>query len=354
MRRPSTATAWPSLLAPAMALALCAVDASAADKPDKSPVLTEYLNATPELEQFYSEAVGDATLSREIRIGSPDASREDFIIKFWLNGGRMRVDKTWELPSAGKASGATAAYVRDTSQPSLQRSLRLERKTSNDPYVLKYIGSSTEDCDYNIYDHVGRFLTSPYSIDGEPLSRLLKEPTFKVLDVRRLGGGEAALVKVEFDFRPKFPRPQTLGGGISEAFERLEGWFTLLPTDRWCLQDAEIRLTRGRGKGSFLRTTHVEYGDKQGGFPLIRKVVLEWKELKPLRHTLQLSGMMHAAPPPERFKAAEFGFPELDEAGSDNGAYIVIFMSGLLLVLAVFLLSWRNRARRGSGADVTS
>jgi hypothetical protein len=300
--------------------------------------VTEYKAACARLESYYGQVRGAGIMIQESRVGEPDQVRGEYDVRFWFDGPNGRCDKTWDSEIRGKPKGYRVVHVTNP-----KRAFFVTREAAAPSYRVGYVGSSQGDMQRNLYDDAGRFLSSPYAIDGEPLSRLISESGFHILEISSTTKENKRVTRVKFAYRPTFPRPETDGGGISDAFERMEGWIALLPEKASVIEEAELKVYRRGQNQSFTRRIRIEYEAAEGGIPLPEQVTLEWLDKKTMKYSLKLNEIEHSPASEDLFKLAAFGFPNLDgdpNRGWVNG-YLLVGLMG-----AVGTTAWGVLARK--------
>lgn len=208
----------------------------------------------------------------------------------------------------------------------------LSRLPGAGTYSVQGIGSDWQD--RSSYDTLfGRFLAAPYSVVGNPLTRIMAYDSFRLVSAEEVDVAGQRLVRVDYEV-----------GGEGHADK---AWLHLDPANTWAIRGGEVRFGRlPGGKLAF----EVQYGDTAvDGLSFPRRVTFTDPSL--LQSSCEFDSIAHGTTPASEFTMGFHGLPDLTRPHVEGGkGGMVVWLAGLAaLGFAASLVLRRFATRHATG-----
>lgn len=188
------------------------------------------------------------------------------------------------------------------------------------------------------------YLVAPFTIYNGysvPLSKLMSDPSFRLLGVSEVDERGKKCVKIEYD--------------CDESVVKVgPGWVVVSPEEGWAIRSYECHLTNDK-RPDFRRYGTVEYGGMIDGVPIPTRVEYRLKSAResgPLKgvydvtHKYQFDKIAFESTPEIEFTLSYFGLPEAGTLGKDRSSgQAGMWFMGLGLMALVVALGARYGAR---------
>ena len=202
-------------------------------------------------------------------------------------------------------------------------------------FVANGVGSTSLDRSAYV-TLFGRFVKAHFACFGQPLTRLMARPEFRVVGAQYVNttgqpsnAGAHSLVKVDFESETQASR-----SNMSVVFD---------PDAQWIIRSSEYRV---EGPSRMRITTDVEYGPARDGVYLPRRVTC--RDGGGESSICEFRDWSFEPTPEEEFKPTHYGLPNLvDQAGATR-SLLPYWLGGLgaaTFMAAVLLRRYVSRAR---------
>lgn len=207
----------------------------------------------------------------------------------------------------------------------------LSRKPGADSYFVEGIGSTAADRSAYV-TLFGRFANAHYGVFGQPLSRLMRTPGFRIIGAEYTTEGDAGLIKAKFEVGDQDPKST-----ISVVFD---------PGDGWNIRSSEFRA--GKPPGGVRITTDVSYGPaREGGPSLPRRVVA--RDASGVTSICEFVDWKFESTPEAEFKMGFYNLPDLVSASSTRSRLHLYVLLGIAAVAFAAALALRRHAFGSAG-----
>lgn len=243
--------------------------------------------------------------------------------------------------------GSFAVEVDDGTQPGSNRakvycatpthSFNLERSTSNTPYLIRYFGDDRSLIEGNQLLS-GRYLTdiafAAFLLYDLPIDHLLKDPSFRILSLKKLQNTEEELVEIQFEL-PNSPL----------WYE--SGRWVVAPADDWAVREYEVVMRSSGANGKpWIDTGRIEYQrikDVASVFPRIVEVTRSHtqpgKERIHEKQTGKITRVNFGTVTADNFRLPAFGVSDIPLNGTRRRVWLII---GFAVAAIIFGLVYRR------------
>lgn len=318
-----------------LAVAVCgcgAVTSSAADLADR--FRAEAPIGWSALREFSLSSRGTV---REITVPQAGAKqngkRFEVVYRWNNNAGNERFETAYE---EGPMAGSVSAIVANQRYGS-----SLARRGNDKPFYVKNFGWNPQGA----RDQMDEYRLQAYAlkVDAESADGIVRDPSFKMLDIRSKNSGDEELIEVDFNCDVKHrPSYNVKGGQI--VFSPAKKWAVVSYALKIQYPDA-IGLSRGTS----------EYSPQAiDGIPIITRHVCSRTDatetLAYFQITLDYSEIGRGTATDEECSLPAFGLPEMQRPGAvfpTKALALCIGVGLLFLVAAVFIRRRRNQTVTG-------
>lgn len=283
----------------------------------------EYPLAARRLEVQFGSVKGVCRL----RVANPDRSKPETSseAEFAVAHGYEKVTMRRKVPgSGGDAESGEFIYCVGSGTGS---TFYLSRRPGTDSYLVEGIGSSPSDRSAYV-TLFGRFVNAHYGVFGQPLTRLMQTPGFRIVGAEYVTEGGTRLIRADFEVGSQDPKST-----ISATFD---------PQNGWNMRSSDFRT----GKTPGVRiTTDVSYGPiREDGFSRPSRVVS--RDGSGVTSVCEFIDWKFESTPEAEFKMDFYNLPDLVEAPKHKINTYVYVISGFAAVAFAAALVLR---RYGSG-----
>jgi hypothetical protein len=211
----------------------------------------------------------------------------------------------------------------------------LDRKSSSDTWQIRAL-EKNKTYVLDRFERQGGVLHVNYSLDGQSLLWIIKQPGFKLKGARTVGEPDAELVKVEFETTGYLLGDRRITGGN----------VTLDPNRFWSVTAYEVRLRTS--EEAIVKGT-VEYQGELTGFPLPRRSITDYVVKDNPKHghgelITEFKDIHQCNAPATDFTLSAFGLAEPTKTTKGTSCrYIWLCAIALVCLLAASLLRCRLR-----------
>jgi len=304
---------------------------TASDAKWQQQIRDEAPKAWAELEQFYAQVRGSYTTTSSWEKPPADAARAkrppwpSHRAEFAANGNLLEsaeVDEKGIEHVMAKNEVYAFAVGRRAEDPSARFAIEWLERLGVDAKVDKRVEDEARQW--------GSFIFGAWKFYGRSLPEWTNTPPFTIKKVSAAGNDKQPLVRVEFERLPI---------GSEKAREYIDGYVLFDPSDHWVVREFGSKWWDG---GS--RHTIAEYGQRQGGIPILSKTTEIGAGLQIATRKMIVFDVRHEQVPTDEFRLSHYAIPEPDFAALRSHWSVWLYLNAALvcLVIAMFLW-WRKR-----------
>lgn len=174
----------------------------------------------------------------------------------------------------------------------------------------------------------------PWRLYAHSLSDWAKTSAFAITRVAPVDSGTAMLVRAEF-------RGMQIGPSGNKV--TVDGYADFDPVDHWVLREYLTRWPKGG-----TQNVKLEYGERQGGFPILTKrITIAGTKDNYQKITESFDGVRHETVSPDEFRLSYYGLPEPDFGSPSRRWLLWLFVNAGAICLAVGFFLWWHRRKAG-------
>lgn len=237
---------------------------------------------------------------------------------FEIDHGYEKVTFPISLPDPGDQS-LIGRYVFCVGKTSLFKILRIPGAKD---YLVRDVGLSlSKRAEY--IDCFGRFIKEHYSILGKPITDVMVDPSYRLIDAKAVIKDRRSLIQVDYELGNR-----TIKHLVSVVFD---------PSDGWIIRSSDYRF-----EGHPRRyKTEIEYGPPQDGFPMPLRV--NTQDASGIPYICEFAGWSFEPTPEAEFLMPFYSLPDLVSPSRNTLYYWLAGSAVFVLFVAIVLRRYASR-----------